>query len=61
MARFSTCIVPNVLIERYASKQRYHFLTRDEVEDLGGYVAIRADTFAGQNWLFTISKGESTN
>lgn len=56
MVRFSTCIIPNVLIERYARDRRYHFLTRDEVENLGGHVSIHADTFAEQNWMFTISK-----
>lgn len=59
MLKFSTCIIPNMLIERYARDRRYHFLTRDEVENLGGQVSIQADTFAGQNWLFTISKKES--
>ncbi|QDT06266.1 23S rRNA (guanine(745)-N(1))-methyltransferase [Rubripirellula lacrimiformis] len=55
MARFATCVIPNVLIERYAKDRRYHFLTRNEVENLGGQISIHADTFADQNWLFTIA------
>jgi len=56
MVKFSACVIPNVLIERYARNRDYHFLTRSEVEDLPGHVSIQADTFAEQNWLFTISK-----
>lgn len=58
MTRFSACIIPNVLIERYANDRRYHFLTLEEVESLSGQISIHADTFAEQNWLFTISKNQ---
>lgn len=55
MLRFSTCIAPNLLIERLARQQSYHFLTSEEIRSFIGDGQIYPDTFAGQNWLFTIS------
>ncbi len=55
MLRFSTCIAPNILIERLARKNNYHFFSLDEIHSLIGDGKVYPDTFAGQNWLFTIS------
>ncbi|WP_146406678.1 class I SAM-dependent methyltransferase [Allorhodopirellula heiligendammensis] len=55
MVRFSACIAPNILIERMARKQSYHFFNADEIREFIGTGKIFPDTFAGQNWLFTIS------
>lgn len=55
MLRFSTCIAPNLIIERLARTKSYHFLTEAEISSFIGTGQIYPDTFAGQNWLFTIS------
>ncbi len=56
LVKFGTCLVPNLIIEKMARKKAYHFLSREEVLSLPGEVEILKDTFANQNWLFTLLK-----
>lgn len=56
LVRFAPCIFYNLVIEHQARERRYHFLSEDEVTSLADSVVIHPDTFANQNWLFTIQK-----
>lgn len=54
MLKFVSCIIPNLRIERMAARDRYHFLTRDQILKCADQVEIHSSTFADQNWLFSI-------
>ncbi len=54
MLKFSTCLLPNFIIQKMGTKGDYHFLSEEDVMSLAENVVIQKDTFAGQNWLFTI-------
>lgn len=54
LANFSVCMLPNMLIERLGKGRGYHFMKKQQVQSLSPGCKIYPDTFAGQNWLFTL-------